>query len=130
MNTSKRLQNKAMRTSWALKASSMTDNEVADALRNTSDPFLYTDAWRNLRKQAAELYGLICCKCGRENSRKFPINFDHIKPRRFFPELALDIKNLQPLCGPCNKAKGNKHQTDYRTQKTPHLAGQKRPTGV
>ena len=114
MNTAKILQRKAMRTSWALKASKMTDNEVADELRKTADPFLYKAEWRALRKLAAERYGLICCKCGRENSRKFPINFDHVKPRKFFPELALEIENLQPLCGPCNKAKGNKHLTDYR----------------
>jgi 5-methylcytosine-specific restriction endonuclease McrA len=115
MNTSKKLQRRAMRASWALKASTMTDNEVADALRKTADPFLYTQAWRDLRKLAAERYGMVCCKCGRDGSRKFPINFDHIKPRKFFPELALDIENLQPLCGSCNKAKGNKHQTDYRS---------------
>lgn len=108
------LKRRAQRLSWALKASAMTDNEVADALRKTADPFLRTDAWMKLRKLALEKYGLVCCKCGRENSRKFPINMDHIKPRKFFPELALDINNLQPLCGPCNKAKGNKHYTDYR----------------
>ena len=42
------------------------------------------------------------------------INVDHIKPRKFFPELALDFDNLQILCGRCNKAKGNRHHTDYR----------------
>lgn len=108
------LKRRAQRLSWALKASTMTDNEVADALRQTADPFLRTDAWMKLRRLALEKYGLVCCKCGRENSRRFPINMDHIKPRKFFPELALDINNLQPLCGPCNKAKGNKDYTDYR----------------
>lgn len=111
-----RLKRKMQRLSWKLKASTMTDNEVADALRKTADPFLYTEAWRALRQEAKEKYGLICCNCGRENSRKFPINFDHVKPRKFFPELALDINNLQPLCGPCNKRKGNQ-TIDYRKQK-------------
>lgn len=114
MNLSNKLKRRAMKLSWALRASSMTDNEVADELRKTADPFLYTDAWRKLRKEAVARYGLVCCKCGRENSRRFPINMDHIKPRKYFPELALDIENLQPLCGLCNKSKGNKHQTDYR----------------
>lgn len=114
MKQVQQLRRRAMKISWKVKSSSMTDNEVADALRKTADPFLYSTEWRELRKEAIARYGLICCKCGRENSRSYPINIDHIKPRKFFPELALDIENLQPLCGPCNKAKGNKHQTDYR----------------
>lgn len=114
MGLSSRLKRQAMKLSWALRSSSMTDNQVADELRKTADPFLYSDAWRKLRVEAAARYGLVCCKCGRDNSRKFPINFDHIKPRKYFPELALDIDNLQPLCGLCNKAKGNLHQKDYR----------------
>jgi 5-methylcytosine-specific restriction endonuclease McrA len=114
MNLSKKLKRRAMKLAWALRASTMTDNQVADELRKTSDPFLYSEAWRKLRREAVDKYGLVCCKCGRENSRQFPINMDHIKPRKYFPELSLDISNLQPLCGPCNKAKGNKHQKDYR----------------
>lgn len=112
-----RLKRKMQRLSWKLKASTMTDNEVADALRKTADPFLYTEAWRALRREAVAKYGLICLSCGRENSRKFPINIDHIKPRKFYPELALDINNLQPLCGPCNKRKGNK-TVDFRNPST------------
>lgn len=114
MNLKQQLKRRAMKIAWKVKSSAMTDYEVTEALRKTSDPFLYTAEWRELRKAAIEKYGLICCKCGRENSRSYPINFDHIKPRKFFPHLALDINNLQPLCGLCNKAKGNKHQTDYR----------------
>ena len=114
MKLAKRLKKKAMLVSWGVRASSMSDQEVAEELRKTADPFLYSKEWRDLRKLAIEKYGLVCSKCGQENSRRFPINIDHIKPRRYFPELALEISNLQPLCGPCNKAKGNKHQTDYR----------------
>lgn len=113
---SRDLKRKAMRTAWAVKSSYMSDNRVADLLRKTADPFLRTKEWKELRAKAIALYGLQCAKCGRDNSSRFPINIDHIKPRRFFPELALDIANLQPLCGPCNKAKGNKNSHDYRGQ--------------
>ena len=43
---------------------------------------------------------------------KFPLGHlqvDHIKPLSVYPELALDRKNLQLLCGPCNQKKGTTH---------------------
>jgi 5-methylcytosine-specific restriction endonuclease McrA len=91
------------------KVANLSDNEIASNLRKTSDGFLKSKEWKALRLKALELYGLVCIKCGRDNSREYPINVDHIKPRKFFPELALDITNLQPMCGPCNKKKGNRY---------------------
>ena len=110
----KRLKRAASKKSLAIKFSAMSDADVAVAIRKTVDGFLISKEWKDLRQQAVARYGLICCKCGRESSRKFPINMDHIKPRKYFPELALDIENLQPLCGPCNKRKGNGPAIDYR----------------
>jgi 5-methylcytosine-specific restriction endonuclease McrA len=108
-----KLKRKASRLSLVAKMNVMSDNEVAAALRTASDGFLASQAWKDLRVLAIKRYGLSCLCCGRDNSRRFPINIDHIKPRKFFPELALDIENLQPLCGPCNKRKGNQ-TIDYR----------------
>ena len=106
----KRLEKKSRRNSLKLKMSVMSDNEIASRINKSSSGFLRSKEWKELRLKALELYGLACFKCGRENSRMFPINVDHIKPRKFFPELALDITNLQPLCGPCNKKKGNSYK--------------------
>lgn len=36
------------------------------------------------------------------------LEIDHIKPLSKFPELALEPKNLQLLCAPCNKRKSAK----------------------
>lgn len=108
------LKRQAMKKAWAIKSQGMSNNALADAIRKSKDPFLRSPEWRAVRAQAVLKYGLICCKCGRENHPRSPINFDHIKPRKYFPELALDLGNLQPLCWKCNKAKGNKHHTDYR----------------
>jgi len=91
------------------KMANLSDNEIASRLRKASDGFIRSKEWKALRLKALELYGLVCIKCGRDNSREYPINVDHIKPRKFFPELALDITNLQPMCGPCNKKKGNRY---------------------
>jgi 5-methylcytosine-specific restriction endonuclease McrA len=107
------LKRKAQKQALHIKLSAMSNNELAVALRTQNDGFLASSAWKELRLLAIQRYGLVCLCCGRDNSRRFPINIDHIKPRKFFPELALDIDNLQPLCGPCNKRKSNQ-TIDYR----------------
>lgn len=54
--------------------------------------------------------------CGLEPTNRSNSNVDHIKCRKYYPYLALDIDNLQVLCGSCNKIKCNNHSTDYRDQ--------------
>lgn len=56
------------------------------------------------------------CECCGASPQKHGVrlNVDHIKPRRFFPELALDETNTQVLCEDCNHGKGNWDQTDWR----------------
>src|SRR5262249_39926358 len=39
---------------------------------------------------------------------------DHIKPRSKFPELELELGNLQVLCADCNLGKRAWDQTDWR----------------
>jgi len=43
------------------------------------------------------------------------MNVDHIKPRRLFPHLALDLRNLQVLCEDCNHGSANWSMTDWRS---------------
>jgi len=103
----KQLKNKAVKVNLSYKLSKLSDNEIANLMRKTSDNFLTSKLWKELRKQAIEKYGSTCVYCGKEQTKFNRVNIDHIKPRKYFPELALDINNLQPLCGPCNKKKGN-----------------------
>ena len=42
------------------------------------------------------------------------LHVDHIKPRSKYPELELDITNLQILCEDDNLGKSNRYETDYR----------------
>jgi 5-methylcytosine-specific restriction endonuclease McrA len=90
--------------------SKLSNNELSKFFKTTSKDFLQSKEWKILRKYALNKYGYQCHKCGNKKS----LNVDHIKPRKFFPELALDINNLQILCSYCNIRKGNKHCKDYR----------------
>lgn len=78
------------------------------------DGFLLTFEWRRVRMLALTKYGARCQCCGATPADGVMINVDHIKPRRLFPQLALDVDNLQILCNPCNHGKGNWDQTDWR----------------
>lgn len=81
----------------------------------SSKEFLSTYAWRNLRIKAINLYGRKCMCCGDTPDNGAVMNVDHIKPRIRYPDLALDIRWLQILCGACNHGKGNELETDYRS---------------
>ena len=80
----------------------------------TSTEFLSTYEWRKVRMQALKKYGPVCQCCGATPATGAVMNVDHIKPRRLFPSLALDVNNLQVLCHECNHGKGNWDQTDWR----------------
>jgi 5-methylcytosine-specific restriction endonuclease McrA len=59
-------------------------------------------AWKDLSRKAWKLYGRVCRFCGHQNSGRFYL--DHIKPVRERPDLAMDIRNLQPLCARCHNS--------------------------
>ena len=80
----------------------------------TTTAFLDTYEWRKVRMQALKLYSPRCMCCGATPATGAVMNVDHIKPRKLFPSLALDVKNLQILCHECNHGKGNWDQTDWR----------------
>lgn len=80
----------------------------------TSDDFLSTFQWRKVRMEALKKYGPRCMCCGATPATGAVMNVDHIKPRKKWPSLALDVNNLQILCHECNHGKGNWDQTDWR----------------
>ena len=79
-----------------------------------TDEFLQSYEWRKLRLVVLNLHGRKCQCCGASPITGAVMNVDHIKPRKHFPHLALDINNLQVLCHECNHGKGNWDQTDFR----------------
>jgi 5-methylcytosine-specific restriction endonuclease McrA len=87
-------------------------NEIAALVRMTGDSFLKSPEWKKLRAEAVQFFGNTCMKCGTWcESRR--LNVDHIKPRKYYPHLSLDLNNLQVLCGRCNQEKGNTDFTNY-----------------
>lgn len=79
-----------------------------------SDAFLRSYAWRQVRMKVLKRDGAKCACCGATPATGAVMNVDHIKPRRHFPDLALDERNLQVLCDECNHGKGNWDDTDWR----------------
>ena len=78
------------------------------------NPFYSSPAWLELRYDALKRAGGYCECCGAAPTPAKPLHVDHIKPRKLFPQLALDVDNLQILCGECNHGKGNWDMTDWR----------------
>ena len=70
--------------------------------------------WLKLRYKALKIHGAMCQCCGFSRKDGIKLHVDHIKPRSKFPELALDISNLQILCEQCNIGKSNTDFTDWR----------------
>lgn len=79
-----------------------------------SDAFLHSFEWKILRIKVLKKYGAACMCCGNSPATGGVVNVDHIKPRRYFPELALEFDNCQILCSVCNSGKLNWDQTDWR----------------
>lgn len=80
----------------------------------SSKDFLQSYEWRKLRLVALKLHGRRCLCCGATPETGAVLHVDHIKPRKNYPDLALDINNLQVLCHECNHGKGNWDETDWR----------------
>lgn len=87
-----------------------------DKLHATADAFLLSFEWRRVRMQALKKYGARCQCCGASPAEGAVMNVDHVKPRKLFPHLALDMDNLQILCHECNHGKGNWDHTDWREE--------------
>jgi 5-methylcytosine-specific restriction endonuclease McrA len=108
------LQNKAWKAAALAEVQKKTPNQIAEDLRKSGDGFLASTEWKELRHRVLTAYGWTCMCCGAIPKQRRFVNVDHIKPRKRYPELALDFENCQVLCHTCNKRKGNGPSVDYR----------------
>lgn len=90
------------------------DTPFEESSLNENIDFYKTKAWLNLRLKALERYGRRCVSCGASVQTGAVLHVDHIKPRSLYPELALDINNLQILCEACNLGKMASMEQDWR----------------
>lgn len=123
-----RLENKKNKRRDKIRAAKLKQkqnksaNQLAQEFKKTkvrgihtaSDAFLMTYEWRKVRMEALKKYGARCQCCGATPAHGAVMNVDHIKPRKLYPHLALDLNNLQVLCHDCNHGKGNWDMTDWR----------------
>lgn len=123
-----RLENKKNKRRAKIKAAKLRQTQFKSAnqlsqewkqskvrgIHTSSDAFLMTYEWRKVRMEALKKYGARCQCCGATPAHGAVMNVDHIKPRKLFPHLALDLNNLQVLCHDCNHGKGNWDMTDWR----------------
>jgi 5-methylcytosine-specific restriction endonuclease McrA len=77
-----------------------------------SQAFYKSFEWKEVRYKALKLYGAACQCCNASKGKTMHV--DHIKPRSKYPELALDLNNLQILCEDCNIGKSSWDETDWR----------------
>jgi 5-methylcytosine-specific restriction endonuclease McrA len=103
------------RRNKAAKAANKPAKRRKTLPKEAGQEFLDSFEWRRLRMQALKKHGARCQCCGATPADGAKMNVDHIKPRRFFPELALSLDNLQVLCDACNHGKGNWDMTDWRS---------------
>jgi 5-methylcytosine-specific restriction endonuclease McrA len=100
---------------------SIEKNDGGKGAKQTSKQFLESWEWTTKRMEAIKLFGVKCMCCGASRDTGAIIHVDHIKPRSKYPELSLDLNNLQILCMQCNKGKGAWDETDWRTNEQKEL---------
>ncbi len=109
-----RAELKLIRASRAERGKRRKSGAKADKSKRKGGDFYLTAAWRQLRYLALRNCEGRCQCCGGGACDGLRLHVDHVKPRSQFPELAMDIGNLQVLCEDCNLGKGGWDSTDWR----------------
>lgn len=80
------------------------------------DSFYASWEWKKVRYEALKIHGRRCQCCGWRpgDTDHGWLVVDHIKPRSKYPELELDVSNLQTSCNDCNMGKSNIYEDDFR----------------
>lgn len=99
---------------WHVKAITV-NHEHVKALKDGGGKaeFFNSQSWKRVRYEALRRSSARCQCCGVPGSQT-QLHVDHIKPRSLFPQLALELSNLQVLCGDCNFGKGASDEINWK----------------
>lgn len=118
MAAAHKIANETISKHKSKSASVHTSKKTKKGPKKKSDAFYASWEWAQVRYEALRIYEHRCMCCGwqkGDTARGF-LCVDHIKPRSKFPALALDVTNMQILCGLCNRGKSNIYQDDWRDE--------------
>jgi hypothetical protein len=87
---------------------------TGEEYKKISKEFFSSRAWYEIRYKALKRDEGKCCVCGASAKDGVIIHVDHIKSRYLYPELQLDLDNLQTMCEACNIGKGYQDEMDWR----------------
>lgn len=106
----------ANREKYAKQTSKAPKEPKPKAKTAPKDGFYSSWEWKQVRYEALAKFAHRCQCCGWQpgDTERGYLVVDHIKPRRKFPELALDVNNTQILCNDCNMGKGHVYHDDFR----------------
>jgi 5-methylcytosine-specific restriction endonuclease McrA len=106
---------KRLKKQLSKKTKQPTPEKKVVKTKVSKNPFYNSWEWKKLRYEAFLKHGRVCLCCGARPPEAV-LHVDHIKPLKKYPELALDINNLQILCRSCNMGKSNIDETDWRQE--------------
>ena len=104
-------KNKLREEKDQLRSAEKKIKKIKKKYKVIGESFYLSVEWVMLTKKVRKVFDNSCMKCGRGGKT----HIDHIFPRSLYPDLELDIHNLQILCEKCNVEKSNKNTIDYRT---------------
>lgn len=70
--------------------------------KKKADPFYKLAAWLKTRTFVLQRDHYLCQPCFRDQTITAATIVHHIKPREDFPELALELNNLESICASCH----------------------------
>lgn len=82
--------------------------EKKDTLKKRG--FYQSAAWRRARQMALQRDHYLCQSCLKKQRIKTATEVHHIRPLEDYPELALELSNLQSLCWDCHEATKRRSQ--------------------
>ena len=86
--------------------------------RSSRDKLFYKQmAWRRLRVVALQRDNCLCQNCLRNKKITIATEVHHKKPIKNYPELSLELSNLESLCWQCHEeTKRRREEISYKAR--------------